>query len=171
MIPAGGYKLRFTANHDEVAWNDTPLGLFGGIDGSMAAFVLATTMGGVPLIYNGQEVGCPTKLPIFSKSTIDWNANPDVRALYKKILSIRSSSEPLNHGDLTTYAHNDVVTFTRSVATNEVLVIVNTRSNALTYPLPAPLQATDWTDLVNGGPFSLGTSLNLAAYEFVILQR
>lgn len=168
--PVGGYRLRFTANHDEVAWNDTPLGLFGGIDGSKAAFVLTVTMGGVPLIYTGQEVACPTMLPFFSKSTIDWDANPDVRAFYKKIISIRTSSESLKQGTITTYAHNDVVTFTRSFGGDEVLVIVNTRNNGLTYTLPAALDG-NWTDLVSGDPVTLATSVNLSAYEFVILQR
>ncbi len=169
-IPAGGYKLRFTANHDEVAWNNTPLGLFGGIDGSIAAFVLASTMGGVPLIYNGQEVGCPIMLPIFNTSTIDWDANPDVRMLYKKIISIRSASEPLKQGVLTTYADNDIVTFTRSFGGEEVLVIVNTRNSGDTFSLPAALEG-NWSDLLNSGPVTLTTSVNLSAYEFMILQR
>jgi len=56
-IPSGSHKLRFTSNHDECAWNDTPIGLFGGKDASMSAFVITAFMGGVPLIYNGQEVG------------------------------------------------------------------------------------------------------------------
>lgn len=170
LIPAGGYKLRFTANHDEVAWNNTPLGLFGGIDGSMAAFVLASTMGGVPLVYNGQEVGCPTMLPIFNTSTIDWDANADVRILYTKLISIRSTSETLKQGALTTYADTDIVTFTRAFGGEEVLVIVNTRNSGDTYTLPAALEG-NWTDLVNGGPVTLTTSVNFAAYEFVILQR
>ncbi len=113
----------------------------------------------------------PHQTSYFSKSSIDWDANPDVRALYKKIISIRKSSEPLAQGSRHHYADNDVATFTRVFGGEEVLVIVNTRSTGLAYTLPALLQGTDWTDLVNAGPVSLATPVNLGSYEFLILGR
>jgi len=81
-IPSGSHKLRFTSNHDKCAWEDTPLVFFGGKKGSITAFAITAFMGGVPLIYNGQEVGCPIKLPIFTKSPINWTINPDMLKEY-----------------------------------------------------------------------------------------
>ena len=56
-IPEGKHILRYTTNHDESAWNATPMVLFNGQDGALTASVAAVYMGGVPLIYGSQEVG------------------------------------------------------------------------------------------------------------------
>ena len=53
----GKHKLRFTSNHDECAWHDTPIGLYGGLDASIAAFAATLFYPGVPLLYTGQEIG------------------------------------------------------------------------------------------------------------------
>lgn len=74
---------RYLTNHDVNGAEGTPLQLFGGKAGSMAAFVVATYMKGVPFIYNGQEVAFPTQIPFpFTSVTIDWTINPDVLAEY-----------------------------------------------------------------------------------------
>ncbi|HEY5462522.1 MAG TPA: alpha-amylase family glycosyl hydrolase [Hanamia sp.] len=49
-VPAGSFMLRFTSNHDEDLDDNTPIALFNGNQGSIAAFVLASYMGGEPLI-------------------------------------------------------------------------------------------------------------------------
>lgn len=171
-MPAGTYRLRFTANHDEVAWNDTPLGLFGGQDGSLAAFVLASFMGGVPLLYNGQEVGCPVKLPFFSRSPIDWNINPGMTRTYKKLLSIRANSEAIKQGTIQTFSDNDVVAFKRISGSEEVLVIVNTRPTTVTHTLDGTLINTTWGDSMNQlAVKQLGTTLDLGPFAYFILKK
>lgn len=172
LLPSGAFKLRFTTNHDETAWNDTPLGLFGGIQGSMAAFVLASYLGGVPLIYNGQEVGCPVKLPFFSKSPIDWSTNPNLTFEYKKLIAIRKSSEAVKQGTVESFPDADVVAFKRKLGADEVLVIVNTRNAPNTYTLPAAVANTTWTNpLDNNATVNLGTQVNLSAYSYLILKN
>ena len=56
-INAGSSQLvvRYTSNHDVNGAEGTPLDLFGGRNGSMAAFVVAAYMRSVPMVYNGQE--------------------------------------------------------------------------------------------------------------------
>lgn len=171
-MPAGTYRLRFTANHDEVAWNDTPLGLFGGLDGSVAAFVLTAYMGGVPLIYNGQEVGCPVKLPFFSRSPIDWNINPDLKQTYKRLLSVRASSEAVKQGTLQSFPDNDVAAFVRQEGDEQLLVIVNTRSAPIDYTLESSITNTTWLDTMNGLTVKqLGATVSLAPFEYLILKK
>jgi len=51
--------VRYTTNHDVNSSDGTPLDLFGGNQGSMAAFVVAAYMKSVPMIYKGQEMGTP----------------------------------------------------------------------------------------------------------------
>ena len=170
-IPAGSQKMRFTSNHDECAWDDTPLGLFGGKNASVSAFVISAFMGGVPLIYNGQEVGCPVKLPFFSRSPIDWTTNPDMFRTYKTLMAIRAAHPALRTGDLTSISNNDIAAFQRKTATDEVLVIVNTRSTAKTFNIPVSLQNTTWSDATNSVGVTLGSSLVLSAYQYQVFVK
>ena len=57
VVPAGKHLLRFTTNHDQSAWESTPMVLFKGKQGALAASVATIFMEGVPLFYTGQEVG------------------------------------------------------------------------------------------------------------------
>lgn len=170
-IPAGSHKLRFTSNHDECAWYDTPIGLYGGKEASMAAFAVTALMGGVPLVYNGQEVGCPVKLPFFSRSPISWATNPWMTDEYRKLLGARTTLAALRNGNLTYYPHNDVVAFTRAVSEENVLVLVNTRNAGKEFLLPTALQNSSWTDKLNGGNVALGNSVTLGAYEYMVLLK
>ena len=170
-IPANAHKLRFTSNHDECAWDDTPLGLFGGKNGSMAAFVISAYMGGVPLIYNGQEVGCPVKLPFFSRSPIDWSTNPDMTAAYQNLMRIRAEHPALRGGSLESYADQHIIAFKRKSASDEVLVFVNTRNNASTLAVPSGLQNTTWKNALTNAPITLGAQLSMSAYQYLVLEK
>ena len=170
-LPAGSAKLRFTANHDEVAWNGTPLSLFNGKDGSMAAFVLAAYMGGVPLIYNGQEVGCPVMIPFFSKSPIDWTLNPDVKAEYKALIKFRKNNDPIKRGTIETYTHADISAFKRVFGSDQTLVLVNTRNSTINYTLDAAVANSSWTNALDNSSVNLGTQISLQAYEYLILKK
>jgi glycosidase len=170
-MPAGDHKLRFTSNHDVDAWDDTPLGLFGGKSGSMSAFVITAFMGGVPLIYDGQEVGCTVKLPFFSRSPINWTTNPDMILEYKRLLQLRTSHTALRTGSLELYDNNNIVAFKRQSGADEVLVFANTRNAAKTFPVPLSIQNTTWTDAYSGMPVTLDSVVNLASYEYVVLLK
>jgi glycosidase len=170
-IPTGSHKLRFTSNHDECAWNDTPLGLFGGKNASMSAFVISAYLGGVPLIYNGQEVGCPVKLPFFSRLPIDWTTNPDMFKEYKWLMSLRATHPALRTGELEYYPDSNIAAFKRKDSDDEVVVIVNTRSTAKNFNIPANLQNTTWQDALSGSTVYLGSQLTLNAFEYLILIK
>jgi hypothetical protein len=130
-------------------------------------------MKGAPMIYNGQEVGCPIKLSFFINSTtIDWTLNPDMKAIYKQILAYRNNTTALRKGTLQSYSNNDVCAFTKTQDASTVLVIVNLRNNPQTYTVPSTLTSSNWLDRFNNNatPQSLST-LNLAPYEYRILER
>ena len=170
-IPEGLHRLRFTSNHDECAWDDTPLGIFGGIDASIAAFVITAYMGGVPLIYNGQEVGCPVKLPFFSNSQIDWSINPDIFHEYKMLLGLRNSHIALRVGALEEFSNDDIVAFTRETADNEVLVLVNTRSETTIFEFPINIQNTTWQDAINDTSVTLNSTISLDAFDYYVFIK
>jgi len=170
-IPANSHKLRFTSNHDECAWDDTPLVLFGGKQASMAAFVCSAFMGGVPLIYNGQEVGCPVKLPFFSRSPINWTTNPDMLVKYKQLMNLRAIHPALRSGTLTSFSDPDIAAFERDTQDDKVVVLVNTRNSSKTFTIPASLKNISWKDAMDGTAVSLDNTLELSAFEYLILIK
>lgn len=170
-IPNGSTKLRFTTNHDETAWDDTPVGLFSGKRGSMAAFVLASYMGGSTLLYNGQEVGSTKKLTFFDRDPIDWTENPDMVAEYKKLIAFKSSSEAVKAGQTERVNTSDLAVFKRVFNGQEVLVIVNTNNSESTLATPAELVNTSWKDVMGNKDFTLQAALKLQPYQYYILNK
>ena len=170
-VPTGVHKLRFTTNHDESAWDDSPINLFVNARGAIGAFVLSSYLGGVPLIYNGQEVGRADKTPFFSKSPINWSANPNYLAEYKQIMAFRQANTVVREGSLENFDDTDIAVFKKKLNNQEVLVMVNTRNAAKTYTLPSNLANTSWKNAFNNGNTPLSTSVNFGAYEYLILKN
>jgi glycosidase len=161
--------VRYISNHDVDNSDGTPLDLLGGKSGSLAAFVVAAYMKGVPMIYNGQEVACPIKLNFFNNSTpIDWTLHPDVTAVYKKILAFRNGSDVVKQGNLVSYSSADVCAFTKSYNGAKVLVIANLRNAVMSYSPPSALAGSSWKDAFNSSSFSVTTSITLQPYEYRI---
>jgi glycosidase len=170
-IPTGDAKLRFTTNHDESAWNNSPIVLFKGQAGALSAFVLATFIGGVPLLYNGQEVGRTDKTPFFSKSPINWTLNASTLAAYKRIMTFRQSSNAIKVGSLQIIKDGTAVVFKRIFQTEEVLVLVNPRATSTSYNLATSIANTNWTNALDGTPVALSTTVNLQPYQYLILKN
>ncbi|HVU53855.1 MAG TPA: alpha-amylase family glycosyl hydrolase [Puia sp.] len=169
---AGAQVVRYISNHDVDNSDGTPLDLFGGQTGSMAAFIVAAYMKGVPMIYNGQEVDCPIKLNFFNNSTtIDWTINADVWMEYKKLIAFRNNSATLRNGTLQSYASDDACVFTKTTGNNTVLTMVNLRNAPVTYTFPAALANTDWTDVFDGTSQHAGMTITLPAYGYKVWQR
>ena len=115
-VSAGQRVIRYITNHDVNSSDGTPLELFGGEKGSMAAFVVAAYMKGIPMIYGGQEVGTPYRLVFpFTSKKIDWTINPALTLEYKKIIAFRNRSNAIRRGNLTSYSTNDVCAFTKKI--------------------------------------------------------
>jgi len=170
-IPAGKHKLRFTTNHDESAWDATPMTLFNGAKGAVAASVIATFMGGVPMIYGSQEVGRVNILPFFSNSPINWTGNPEMLAEYQEIMSFYSGSEASKSGTTISYPNNDVSVFIRKSSSEELLFLVNVRNNQVTYTLPSAIIANEWENALTGMQMGAGQSIILQAYEYLIFSK
>ncbi len=168
----GQQVVRYTTNHDVNGSDGTPLTLFGGRNGSMAAFVVTACMKGVPMIYNGQEVGTPYKLVFpFTGKKIDWTLNPDILAEYKKILLFRSTSAAMRRGQLSSFGNADIVAFTKELAGEKVLVISNLRNSVVNLALPSPLQSTVWTNAMTGESLTMATELVLQPYSYLIAKQ
>ena len=64
-----GFHMNFTSNHDENSWNGTEMERMG--DARFAMAVMASTIEGMPLVYNGQETSLDRRLAFFEKDEID----------------------------------------------------------------------------------------------------
>ena len=167
----GSQVMRYTTNHDVYSSDGSPITVYGGKTGSMAAFLVTAYMKGVPMIYNGQEVGCTRDLNIFYHNPIDWTTNPDMTAEYKKILNFRAGSDAVKNGQLTQYSSDDVAVFTKSTSSQKVLVIANLRNNAVTYTIPASLSASGWKNAFTGASVTLNSQMYLQPYQHMVLTQ
>ncbi len=163
--------VRYISNHDVTNAN-TPLELFGGSAGSMAAFVVAAYMKGVPMIYNGQEVGTNYPLNIFtSVQTINWNQNQSMEDEYKKIIAFRNNSIAIRRGLLASYSNANICAFTKEYGTEKIFVVSNLRNNSISYSLPTIVANQTWTDAMNGEMVTLTNQIDLQPYSYIILKK
>jgi glycosidase len=172
-IPTGKHMLRWISNHDQNAWDDTPVNTFNGQAGALAAWVVTSYLGGVPLIYNGQEVGFNVKIPFFRNSStkIDWNANPEILDQYKRLISFRQNSPTVREGVLETFNSEDVMAFRKKMGDKEVIVLVNLRNTSKDLELPLSVAGDGWTDAMTGETTSLSGTVALQPYEYQILHK
>jgi len=168
----GQQMVRYTSNHDVNGSDGTPLDLFGGEKGSMAAFVVVAYMKGIPMIYNGQEVGTPYRLTFpFTSTKIDWSINPGMAAEYKRIVDFRNQSQAIRRGLLTSYSSDDVCAFIKQEGSEQVFVIVNLRNQMVDFSFVPELVNTSWADVFNGGSVKLSEKMTLQPYTYLILKK
>ena len=127
--PRGALHLRFSDNHDE----RRAIARFGE-PGALAASAFMFTIDGVPLVYNGMEVGDTTESgapALFEKLPIFWgNAErrPEFPRFYKQMLALRAAHAALRRGSLEWIRNSDetrVVTYLRRSANEEIIVAIN----------------------------------------------
>ncbi len=164
--------VRWTTNHDESAWNTTPQAAFGSQNAAFGAFVVTACMGGVPLIYNGQEVGVSDQIPFFEGNnyTINWNQNAEIKSQYTKLLNFRNQSEIIRKKALTDLSNNDIICFYKYTDNDYVLVVVNTRNSDSSIELPEIITSKTWQNAFNSKEISVNQTLSLAAYEYLVLK-
>ena len=127
--PRGSLHLRFSDNHDE----RRAIARFGE-PAALAASALVLTLDGVPLLYNGMEVGDTTESgapALFEKLPVFWSIaerRPEFPRFYKQMIALRKSSKALRQGSLEWLPNSDesrVLTFVRRTPDEEVLVAIN----------------------------------------------
>lgn len=125
--------MYFTSNHDENSWNGTEFERMGDAASTFAA--LTYVLPGMPLIYNGQEVGFNRRLEFFEKDNIDWTASSsehDFTNLYEQLNALKKSNSVLftqeKDGEMVEIENNmsdKVWSFKRVKGENEVHCVFN----------------------------------------------
>ena len=127
--PKGALHMRFSDNHDE----RRAIARFGE-PAALAASAFVFTLDGVPMIYNGMEVGDTTESgapALFEKLPIFWpiaERRKEFPQFYKQIMAQRSASLALRRGTVEWLKNSDenrVVTFVRRAGNEAVLVAIN----------------------------------------------
>jgi len=144
-FPQGALHLRFSDNHDE----KRAIARFGE-PAALAAQALVFTLDGIPLVYNGMEVGDTTesggpalteKLPVF------WpiaERRPEFPRFYRDMIALRRAHAALRQGRTTwldNAAPDRLVSFLRLADDEEILVAVNLSSRPLETSLELPAAA------------------------------
>jgi len=127
--PRGALHLRFSDNHDE----RRAIARFGE-RAALAASALMFTLDGLPLVYNGMEVGDTTESgapALFERLPIFWRIaerRPEFPRFYKQIIELRRGSLALRRGALEWLRNSDearVVTYLRRAGEEEMLIAIN----------------------------------------------
>lgn len=163
--------VRYTSNHDVNLSEGTPLELFGGKKGSIAAFVVAAYLKSVPMIYNGQEIGYAQRINYFSRTPIDWStADNEMLAEYKKIIAFRKTSNAVKKGAFTGYSSDAVSAFTMEKDSEKVFVLSNLTGSTVKHLVPSSLKG-NWKDALTGAAVNVGTDITLQPFQYLILKN
>jgi cyclomaltodextrinase / maltogenic alpha-amylase / neopullulanase len=128
-FPNGTLHMSISDDHDE----RRAIARFGE-RGAIAASAFAFSLDGVPLLYNGMEVGDTaesTAPALFEKLPIFWliaEKRPEFPRFYKQITTLRAAHPALREGTLEWLHNSDesrIVTFVRRGAGEEIIVALN----------------------------------------------
>ena len=159
-FPHGALHMVFSDNHDE----KRAIARFGE-KGALAASALVFALEGVPMLYNGMEVGDTTESgdpALFERLPVFWAIGarrPEFRQTYETLIRLRTHHAALRGGDLKWLATDEesrVVSFSRSDATEEIVALVNL-SNRPCKVHVALEPRNDFVDLVSGAKASPNT--------------
>ena len=169
-IPPGGMRLRFTTNHDETAWDKPPVTRFTSAAGARAAYVAMALLPGRPLIYDGQEVESPQKLPLFEHDPIVWDQpNASVAlAFYRRIEQLIRTDPAFTSGNLLavdTSDPGDVIAYRRG----DAIVLVNARPHEVKFTVTG-VGVDGLRDQLTRR-IQRGASVTLPAFGAVVLER
>ena len=175
--PKGRFPMNFITNHDENSWNGTEFDRLGNAVKESAA--IAFTAPGVPLLYNGQEVGLTKQLQFFEKDPIVWDANPAASswtAFYTKLTTLKKSNPALwagtAGGSLNFISNNNskTLSYARVLGSNKVILIANLSAKKITPKLSFGKLAGKYFDYATGKAVKLAKSqkLTVQPWSFVV---
>lgn len=130
--PRGALRLRFSDNHDQLRTTGAA-----GLPAALAASALMFTLDGIPLIYNGMEVGDATESAapaLFERVPIAWQMaerRPPVPDYYKALAQLRRAHPAFTHGAVRWLTNGDparILSFERAADGDSLVVVINLSS-------------------------------------------
>lgn len=177
VYPKDSYLMQFTSNHDENSWNGTEFERLGG--GTKTFAVLAATLPGMLLIYNGQESAMNKRLLFFEKDTITWG-NYGYSGFYEELIDLKERNKALLNGNeggkpefLTVYSDSAVFAFKRERGEDVVLVISNLRDTTIQYKLKLPDKLDKMHEVFTNEErsFEEETVITLTPWQYFVYEK
>lgn len=160
--PGTAYRMNFTSNHDENSWNGTEMERMG--DARFAMAVLASTIDGMPLVYNGQETSLDRRLKFFDKDSIEWK-KMDLVPFYTKLLNLHKTNEALWVRDgsnraqfISTPNQKEQLVFIRESNGHQVITVLNLSNKKAEFNYQSKLISGEYTELFTGKKKTLNNS-------------
>jgi len=175
--PHDAYRMTYTENHDQNAWEGTAFERFG--KALQPTIVLSLLGEGIALIHNGQEAGNKKRLAFFEKDPIQWQADP-LDGLLRKLIALKHRLSALRNGDhgarMVPVVNSDpkaVFSFVRANADDGVLVALNFVGDAKSVRLLDGPWRGQYRDAFSDETVRLGegASLTVDAYGWRVLVR
>lgn len=175
-FPRGGALMVFTSSHDENSWAGSEFDRLGA--GYAPFAVLTFLLDGVPMIYNGQEIGLDRRLEFFERDPIVWpkETHPTTK-LYQVMTRLRREHPALHTGapmrrlDTTDNATFYVVE--RAAGAKKVVGLFNLTARDAKADLFDPALAGTWTDAFTGESVTLNAlvPLDLKGWRYRVLVK
>jgi cyclomaltodextrinase len=177
QFPRGSLHLRISDNHDEAR----AVARFG-IRGALAAQVLMLALDGVPLFYNGMEVGDATESgdpALFEKLPVFWSPKerPPLRDIYRDLIKLRRQHQPLRTGQVIWLRNSheaDLISIMRLDGKDEFIFVVNLSSRPVVGSVEV-MHANDFKPVAIKGMKAVAQNgfplFHLNGYEWRIYHR
>jgi cyclomaltodextrinase / maltogenic alpha-amylase / neopullulanase len=143
-FPQNSLRLRFIENHDQARASYK----FGYSSfKAFAAFIF--TIEGIPLIFNGQEVGETKYLSLFDKNAINWKVKggTEIWNFYKEFIELRKSTPVFTEGDIFEIENSNpkqIVSFGRNLDNKLAIVLLNLSPQECLFSLKTTFEQTSW---------------------------
>ncbi len=155
-------RMVYLTNHDQ-NWNESKQTLtakYG--DNRYPLTVFSFTIYGMPLIYNGQEIGGNQPLNYFQDTKIDWNStDKKMQNTIRTLCALKHNVTALNDDatvDWVNVTNNSgVLAYTRTKGDSKVLVLLNMNASNATATVTG-LEAGDWSLWLDSETIGQGTS-------------
>jgi len=173
VYPKGALHLRFSDNHDE----KRAIARFGE-RGALAASALMFTLDGVPMLYNGMEVGDTTESgapALFERLPVFWQIaerRPEFPEFYRMMIPLRRAHAALRQGQTEWVTNSDpdrIVSYVRRGAGEEFLITINCSNRA--YSGRVDVAGPAWSEMTHSKSGGGLPELTLSAWEFRVFRR
>jgi len=173
--PRGALRLRFSDNHDQLRTTGQA-----GLPAALAASAVMFTLDGVPLLYNGMEVGDTTESAapaLFERMPISWEMaerRPQVNSYYRALAALRHAHPALTRGSVRWLRNSDearVLSYERGASGESLVIAVNLSSQPWSGLVDVPPGEYEDITPENAQRTAALPSLFLAPWQFRIFRR
>lgn len=177
-FPSDAMRLTYIENHDQNAWDANMFDFHA--DNLRNAIVLSVVGEGIPMMYNGQEVGNADMLEFFEKDPIIWGETHWVGDLFISLFALLEVNTALWHGDaggqmveITTGNPDNIYAFERSNGDDSVVAIFNISDQNQSAVLEGLAEPNGYSDFDSGLNADLddGTALDLEPWSHVLFVK